>query len=87
MRYLILSFGFVFMGLTNLNIPNNSAFINDEIGCSISNIEPCTELVQNCRATAVQEYENGNYSEAAFHMFYDAICLNGGLDCVIDVYG
>lgn len=82
MKYLILISGLLFMGsmgsLDSKKATDNTACIKDPETI-------CNQLVGNCRATAVQEYNNGNYSEAVYHMFYDSICPNAGLECIFDV--
>lgn len=79
MKYLILISGFLFMGSVD------SKITEENTTCMVDPGKICNELVDNCRATAVQEYNNGNYTEAQYHMFYDDICPNAGLECVFDV--
>ena len=53
---------------------------------TVDSMGPCQDLVNNCRATANQEFSNGNYSETIWDMFYNSICPNAGLDCLFDVH-
>lgn len=71
------------MGFTSSNFIN----VNENLLCNSSDPEICTQLVENCRATATEAYEEGEYSEATWAMFYYDICPAGGLDCIFDVYG
>ena len=41
----------------------------------------CTELGANCRTTAQQEYDDGNYTMAEYDLFYYNICPNAQLEC------
>lgn len=45
----------------------------------------CTDLYNNCIATADQEFVNGNYSLEVWFMFVNNICPVAQFECVLDL--
>lgn len=59
------------------------------VGVNLADSDPdlqdCADLTNNCVATADEQYENGNYSEAQWHMFVESICPNAGMQCAVEI--
>ncbi len=46
--------------------------------------EDCTQLGEDCVATAEENYENGTYNESERYLFVHSLCPNAALNCVLD---
>jgi|GEM_PF-2536910 hypothetical protein len=84
MKYLIftLLLSPVLLGFSNLDSGKEA----EELLTCDPGVEACNQLVDNCRATAQQNYDNGTYNEAEYHLFYDSLCPMAGLECIFDTF-